>query len=151
MARKQVTVYAVQPVHWAYNDEYYYREDEGDPEGDRLMSLKSFLRRDRAEAHLREAERRHRRGLNPFNYGGYGERLADYGTLAPAQFQERLRELGLQPPDLGRRGRAPGHALWEWWEQAAEGMTAEQQDGVWELLDRVRFYTVVPLQVELEG
>jgi hypothetical protein len=161
MPRKKVTVYTVREVQWEYNDEYYYRQelphdlDDVDTEEFALAffpPVKAFLSPDKAEAHRAELERRKRDGVNPFSFAGYGDSLEEYTTASGRQFRERVEELGLDfaPLDIDRRGRVVGHNLVQWWEENVDGMTPEQRDGVWELLDGVRYYEVVPMKVELE-
>jgi hypothetical protein len=159
-ARRKVTVYTVQTVAWEYNDEYYDRDDRTfDPklyrEGDEAfrtdpIPVQSFLTRRKAEAHLMTMERERRADLNPFDYGGHGADLREYSTLPFQVFEERLRVLGVEPPEFDRRGRCAG-GLWNWWAEQCQGLNAELRNAVWDALDRVRFYQVVPMRVELEG
>jgi hypothetical protein len=160
MPRKKVTVYTVQTVWWDYTDEYYYRVDgkyhDSDDEslafeGSRPVPVKSFLSREKAEAHRDELERKERGDQNPFMWGGLGESLADYTTLKAETFLDRVRALGVKPPRYDKRGRGKMFEVGGWWEDVSERMTDEQRHAVWDLLDKVRFFTVVPMQVELEG
>jgi hypothetical protein len=151
--KRKVTVYTVQTVMWEYNDEFNQREDYTyDESCDESyleplyrtglpVPLQSFLSREKAEAHRRELERPARKGVNPFIYNGYGETMADFTTLPPQEFNEGLR--------FDRRGR-PLDNLYDWWELNSDRWTDAQRDAVWEMLDHVRFYQVVPMAVELE-
>lgn len=162
MRPEKVTVYTVTSVAWEYTDEYYYRLD-GEPEiralaeesdcGSGISSepIRSFLTREKAEAHCLTLERKKRKGLNPFNYGGLGVSLGSYTSLHADTFKERIRARGLEPPKFDRRGRAEMGELYSWWEKVADDLTEEQRHAVWDLLDQVRFFTVVSVEVELEG
>src|SRR5262249_43327869 len=101
MPRKKVTVYTIQAVGWEDTDEYYYRVDyEFDPADDeffegyggmRPVPLRSFLTREKAEANLLAEEQKQRVGLNPFNYGGLGDKLSEYTSMPARTFTERVQ------------------------------------------------------------
>jgi hypothetical protein len=159
MGRKSVTVYTVQTVLWEYNDEFNYREDgvydprahaDGDPVEGGPVPVKAFLTRRQADAHRRALESEGRRDQNPFGYGGYGDNLADYTSLTAAAFTERLQVLGVEPPAFDRRGGCL-ESLWNWWDEQCSGLAPDLKNAVWDALDLVCFYQVVPMRVELEG
>jgi hypothetical protein len=152
--RKTVTVYTVLHREWEYNDEFYdppHWEDDIDPErgptGAGVLSVKSFLNRERAEAHCRELERKERKQLNPFQYGGDGLNLTDFTSLDPGQFLELLNTLEIEPPEMDDQGHG---SLWQWWEEVVNGLDGDQFHAVWDALDHIRFFTVIPKLVELQ-
>lgn len=162
MAKKKVTVYTVQTVCWEYNDETYDRLDwTFDPKsasnpseyGTEVPTLvRSFLSREKAEAHALELERGRRGEVGPaIYYGPLGGGLADFTSLPEQQFLARLRELGVVLPALDRRGRIDPGGLYDWWDRRVAKLRGDTLHAVWDLFDQVRFYQVVPMQVELEG
>jgi hypothetical protein len=123
-------------------------EEEHRARAEDAAPVQGFLSRDKAEEHCRLLERKEREEHYPFEWGGGGF-LGEYCSLTPVQFRRHLsRELKVNPPTLDRRGMGdlPG-----WWEEVAEGLTAEQTHGVWDALDRIRFFTIVSKEVELVG
>lgn len=158
MPHKSVTIYLVRPINWVYNDEYHecYEEDATVDEMEDVYGeftpprpLKSFLTPEKAEVHRLKLERDHRKDSNPFEYGGYGDELSDYSTHTANKFCDRLREVDIAPPSLNRQGKLASGSLYDWWEKIQDDLTSEQSDIVWDLLDRVRFYRVVPHTVQL--
>ncbi len=153
MPTRTVPAYVVQPVHWEYNDEYYYRlggeaDELGDEPSD-VPAQRTFLSRKKAEAWRRKREEEARGDQDPFDYGALGGDLEDYSSLSPEEFRDRLRGVGLSPPSFGENGRLPD-ALWEWWEREVADMTPAQRSAVWDALDRVRFYEIVETTIDLE-
>src|SRR6516165_3732767 len=102
MPTRKVPAYVVQPVHWEYNDEYYYRLDGGTDElGDEYSDVpaqRTFLSRKKAEAWRRRREEEARGDQSPFDYGAAWGDLDDYSTLSPTEFRDRLRAHGIDPP-----------------------------------------------------
>lgn len=102
--------------------------------------LESFSVRARAEALCRRLEVEVREQVaSPFLIA---EDLWALTTLEEETFIERIRALGLPPPE----GR-PYHGYvirdWtHWYDEIVDQVTSEQREGLWELLDRVRFYQV---------
>jgi hypothetical protein len=63
--------------------------------------------------------------------------------VSQAEFDRRVRELGVEP--IGRT------YPFEWWEEIKGELTDEQRNAIWDLLDQIRLFEVVPTRVELEG
>lgn len=151
-ATRTIAVYVVREVHWEYNDVTYdlvYNEKTGEPRT--LAPLQTFRHRANAEAHRQKLERAARKNRLPVGYeaGGETEHSFDnYCTLPAEEFFRRTTALGITspPPDAD-----PREMVWSWYSLHQKGeLTDDQWHGVWELLDRVRFYTVVPMELELE-
>ena len=136
-AKKTITVYVVRRVGWEYNDEFNYRIEEPSD----ANSIRSFLTHEKAETHRQQLEREARGEQNPFDYGGVGDDLADHSTLSFDEFGSRMERVGLE-----------GGSRLTWWDwfNGMGWITPEQRHAVWDALDLVRFYEVVPVQVELE-
>ena len=95
--------------------------------------------------------------LNPFRFGPPG-RLS---TIEEIGFRAMLREVGLdrdQPDwfdwdlvndwEVSPRGTILAHDAWRgWWAARVDGMSDRQRGTVWDLLDQLRFHTVVDLEV----
>jgi hypothetical protein len=132
--KKMVPAYIVQRIHWEYNDEYYGRY-EGE-------AVKTFLDRAKAEAYRREREHAARRQWREgppceLNMGGLD--TAAQTSLSPRQLTDRLAELGM--PDGGMQETS------DWWDDLDPG----ERDAVWDLFDKVHFFEVRPVRLEVEG
>ena len=144
MARsKKLTVYVVQRISWEYNDEF--NERYYDP-ADTTNSIRSYLTREKAEAHRQELERRERGSRNPFDYGGDATGLESFTTMTREEFFDHIERVGFVPP--GRRGQA-GFPWWGWFDDLRR-LTDEKRHAVWDALDLVRFFEVAPLSIDLE-
>lgn len=138
-AAKSTKAYVVQRVNWKYNDEFYYR---GGGEGDDQL-VKAFRNRVLAEAHLRKllnAELECLDGVNPFEFG-HGRSLAAVTSMTPAELVKAVQALGLQPPDASRDIDDFG-AWYEWYHGPGEESAA-----VWPLLDRLRLFEIIEIDV----
>jgi hypothetical protein len=134
--KKTMTVYVVQHVHWEYNDEYYDR-CEGAP-------LRTFLSREKAEAYAREQEQAipaRERFIEPFQ--DPDEPLANLTTLGLPELQERLRAVGLEPPD-------EEEAFPQWYYEVLGSLTPRQRRAMREVFDRTRYFEVVEAKVEVD-
>jgi len=118
------------------NDE----DDQGTP-------LRCFRSREEAEACCQELEQQARRELSPFQFH-MGE-LELLTTLSEKEFRQALGKLGLTPP-TGTAFRTEWRSIdWRvWWDAVAADLTDAQREGVFDLLDELRFYEVV--QAELD-
>jgi hypothetical protein len=136
--RKQIKVYVVQRLSWEYGDDFYYRRPEED------APMKSFLDRDKAEAHRRELEWEHVRAskINPFGY--VDAALEERSSLAMPQFLARLREAGIESAGEGDEAR------FDFWEQY-EKLPDENKRQVWLATDRVRFFELLEMDIEVEA
>lgn len=136
--RKQIKVYVVQRLSWEYGDDFYYRRPEED------APMKSFLDRQKAESHRRELEWEHVRAskINPFGYidANLGERT----SLPMPVFLGRLREAGIETAGNGEEAR------YDFWEQY-DKLPDENKRLVWLATDRVRFYDLLELDIEVEA
>jgi hypothetical protein len=136
--RKQVTVYVVQRLSWEYGDDFYYRRPEED------APMKSFLDRKKAELHRRELEWEYVRvaKINPFAYVDLA--LEDRSSLPMPVFLARLREAGIESAGEGDEAR------FDFWEQYEKLPDANKRQ-VWLATDRVRFYELLELEVDVEA
>jgi hypothetical protein len=138
------TLYLVQSVNWHQAEEYEFAdEDEADvfvcPDLSQGRPLLAFTTREAAQADAQRREAWERTGRNPF---AFGETLAERTTMPEGVFRDFLTDLGLTPPPPRRE-----EADWAgWWERNAPTMTQHQRQAVWDVLDRVRFYTVAALE-----
>jgi hypothetical protein len=105
-----------------------------------------FFNRPAAE---RDRDRRNvaaRELLNPF-WLFHGE--LEWLTSAPeTEFRDRLRILGLTPPLSYATNFGPSTDWWLWWDAESANWTAEQRSAVWDLLDKVRLFDVVEIELE---
>jgi hypothetical protein len=158
-ARKTVTLYVVQSQPWSYNrawieappDDLRF-DDDFDPslsygEEGLPVPMRPFLNQQTAEQYRQQLERRERKGLNPLHYG-QGQGLDGFSSLSPAEFVGRLEQAGLEPPPL-RRGQVDPR-LWEWLYDGIETWSDEERDAVWDVCDKIRFFKVVSVRVELQ-
>jgi hypothetical protein len=136
--RKPLTAYVVQRLSWEYGDDFYHR----DPDNDAPVQV--FLDRARAEAHRRECEWRHvqEANINPFGYIDGG--LEDRTSLPPEEFLRRMREAGMRA-----EGQGDYEARINFWEQY-QGLSDEGRRLVWEAVDRIRFFAVLEVTVDLD-
>jgi hypothetical protein len=135
--RKTVKVYLVQRLSWEYGDDFYYRcEDEDAP-------MVTFRDRNRAEAHRRQLEWDYvcQSKVNPF--GWVDASLEERSSLPTDQLLERLREAGMQ---VDGEGNAMHQSLWDQYDTLAE----PQRQLVWDAIDRIRFFGLVEMTVDLE-
>jgi len=130
-------LFMVAGAYWKYNDEYYYRETDG------LTPYKAFRTREAAEAELADMEdfARNEMDMHPFQINGLCHWEA-WSTLPEAEAVKRVEALGLPPPGPGY-----GDTLgWEeWWDQT--DMDSIQSEAVWDLLDKIRFWEVIEVEV----
>jgi hypothetical protein len=129
-------IYLVQRlVRPEFYEAYMERENVGLP-------VHACARAEDAERRRQELEQEARRVVCPFLLGAPTE----YSTLEAPDLADRFRALGLR--------RLPRTFDWEsaadwlrWWDEHAETLTHEQRHGIWEALDRLRFYEVVEIEL----
>jgi hypothetical protein len=71
-----------------------------------------------------------------------------WSSLGLAGLLERLKSLGLHdlPPPEENYAAA---ALWrQWWDEHAEEVTPEQRAAIWEALDKVELFRIVPVKLK---
>jgi hypothetical protein len=101
-----------------------------------------------AEARAEQLEQEARATLNPFVFlGACSEyELESVTSLPPAEFDARLKERF--PKARLPRMTTYEHRDWfGWWSKLADGLTERQRAEVWGLLDRLRFYAVLPAEM----
>jgi hypothetical protein len=82
--------------------------------------------------------------LNPF-WLGY---LRDLSSQSEADVRERIRELGLPPPRPAHNPGGYDDDWSDWWDQESPNWTPEQRHAVWDMLNKVRLYDVVEVELE---
>lgn len=127
-----ITVYVVRRLGWEYGDDFYYRNDSED------APLRSFLNRDKAEAHRRDLDWAYvvEHKVNPF--GWIDARLQDRSLLPLDELLARLRAAGIADPEADA------------WTQY-ESLPESGRRAVWDVIDRIRFHEVIEMKVEVEG
>ncbi len=126
------------PAVW----EEYHHQGLEDTDGGPLRVPEVVLF-DRAAAE-RERERRElavREMLNPFWFGPIRELSSRDATAVHA----RLRELGSFPVPLSYADVDDWVA---WWDRESANWTAEQRTAVWDMLDKIRLFEVIEIEVE---
>jgi hypothetical protein len=130
-------VFVVAGAYWRYNDQYYYREDNG------LNPYKAFRTREAAEEEREEMEEfcRDDDDWHPFQINGLCN-WERWSSLSQEEAVERVKALGLPPPGAGHRETLD----WEnWWEQT--DMDFSQREAVWDLLDKNRAWEVIEVEM----
>jgi hypothetical protein len=137
-ASQQIKVFLVRRLGWEYGDDFYYRTESDD------APVMSFLDPAKAEAHRRELEWAYVRDqkINPFGY--IDASLEERSSLPPAQLYRGLRKAGMTL-ETGREDDRI--SLW----QQYDALPDEGKRRVWGVIDRLRFFEVVQMKVELEG
>lgn len=107
-----------------------------------------FLDEAKAKGRRDELERADRAELNPFLFvGGEDYQLEDVTSLSPEMFTRRMKLIA--PGCAGPETNEDGELDWVgWWEAHADGLGEQQRQAVWEALDRLRLYAVMPVEVE---
>src|SRR5262249_39803006 len=121
-----------------------YRNDDDGSVG---WPTQAFRTAEKAEAHRLQMEREARDGENPFRFGNRWSLLST--THDRDSMLALVRHLGLpEPRGYGGVGE-PSLQDWEGWWSARKkaGLSDEQAERIWEALDRVTFYEVVPLRL----
>jgi hypothetical protein len=110
--------------------------------------LAVFTDKQAAQARKEQLEREERSALNPFLFVASDDyRFQDVSALSREQFAARLKELA--PKARLPRPSQYGERDWVgWWEKYADTLTEEQRQSVWELLDKLEFYRVLPTEIE---
>ncbi|MFO0880182.1 MAG: hypothetical protein U0840_22770 [Gemmataceae bacterium] len=136
---KSITAFVVQRIAWEYGDDFYYRR----PESDGPVNV--YLNREGADAERRQMQWEHvlESDINPFAY--VDASLAERSSLPLPELVSRLREAGLTIPEEDDDWVLRQH-FWEQYASLPE--TAKQQ--VWDVIDRLPFYEVVEMQVEMD-
>lgn len=94
--------------------------------------LLSFDTRPEAEAELARREANARQRVNPFRCG---KPLADLTSIPEPLFLDWVRDRDLTPPEPGKDGTRDWAGWWD-----AGDFTASQREGVWEGLNRLKFF-----------
>ena len=102
-----------------------------------------------AEARVAELERQERAVLNPFTFiGSDYYRFGVISSLTAEEFADRMKALAPKAR-LPKANLDQERDWFGWWEENADGLTEEQRQSVWDLLDRLDLYRV--MTAELEG
>ncbi len=133
-----IQAYVVQRLSWEYNDDFYSRSEDDD------APLKTFLDRAKAEAHRRQLEWEHvgERQINPFGWIDAG--LEERSSLPREELLAHLQGAGMR---LEGEGDEMRRNLWEQYDQLPE----EGRRLVWEAIDRIRFFGLLEVTVDLDG
>lgn len=120
-------------------------ENDGRPEGGTLVA--GFATRAEAEAHRAALQAQVRTEVAaPLRLG---DGVATLSSLEEDEVCERLRQLGLTPPE----GEIVYHDYlvrnWAaWYDAVAGSLSEEHRSALWEMLDRVRCYAVVAVELD---
>jgi hypothetical protein len=100
------------------------------------VALASFTTFEAADAERAQREEAVRPRINPFECGP----AVQYWThLDEPRLRDWLMDHGITPPDP----KADGTTDWaEWWQKGQKKLGAAKRTLVWEVLDKVRFFTV---------
>jgi hypothetical protein len=99
------------------------------------VRLRSFADAGEAAKACREMNQKVRARVNPFRCGG--PTLRNQTGLDADRLHDWAIDQGLTPPEAGDWAA--------WWDEQSPKMTELQRDGMWQALDRLRFYEVVEL------
>lgn len=130
-------LFVVAGAYWNYNDEYYYRHEDG------LTPYSAYKTREEAEAERLESEdiARDTMDLSPFEMNGLCN-WSEWSSLPEEEAVARVEALGLPAPAQSHRKTRD----WEEWWNAHQDLDYEQEEAVWNLLDKIRFYDVVEVE-----
>ena len=113
-------------------------------ESDSSVPLEVFATREKAEARRRELEAVAHHELSPFLFGD----LNQLSRIDEEEFSLEVDKLGLPPPQ-GFEWEGRAFCDWSgWWDILAGDMTDDQRAGVWDLLDKLNFYTITVIELE---
>jgi hypothetical protein len=137
-SRKQITAYVVQRLCWEYGDDFYYRRPDDD------APMRTFLDRKKAEEHRRELEWQHvkKEKINPFGY--IDSPLEERSSLPMPQLLHRLRDAGIE---IDREGDDQHYSFWEQYDKLPD----ENKRRVWRVIDRLRFFELIQMQIDLDA
>ncbi|QJW97551.1 hypothetical protein [Frigoriglobus tundricola] len=144
ITRASLTTYDSRPP--VVSEEVHYQPLEEGGEGP--LCVPEVILRDR-EAANRERSRRERAVrelLNPFWFG-WGT-PDDLTSLSAEEFRTRVRGLALSPPPPEPDNDGDNANWTGWWDRESPHWTADQRAAVWDLLDKVRLYEVVEVELE---
>ena len=127
------------------DDEHYQPLDEAD-RGPVRVPEALFAERFDAERDRTARELTARELLNPFWL--FDGELKFLTSLPDAEFRDRLRALGLTPPLPYAAHFGEMTDWWLWWDTESANWTAEQRTAIWDLLDKVRLFEVVEVELE---
>jgi hypothetical protein len=134
------TIYMVQRRPCQAPDGWIRFEEAREPYG---VPVAAFRERSLADEYRLEMERVARRDLSPFELGP----IHDLTSLSEVHLADRILALGLRPPNVKERERY--HGYWaRWWDRTAGRLTEEQREAIWNLMDRLSLYFVLPLDLE---
>lgn len=137
----------------SHRDRVYFHEDEHyqpltpDQGGPVRVPEAAFLTRVEAERERDRRELAARELLNPF-WLHWGE-LESLTSVPEEVFRGQLSDAGLRPPNPVPSQFGDATDWRAWWDVESPGWTDEQLATVWRLLDKVRLFEVV--EVELVG
>jgi hypothetical protein len=150
---KAKTLYLVQEVLWEVQldqlwDPIWMFDDQPEwapdfevfrcPNPEQGRPVKLFANKRSAEQFRTECEAKARQVRNPFRLG---EDLEDLTSMPPGVFHDWLADAGIASPLV----KPFDQAGWFYWWQS-EDLTDEQRARIWQVLDKVQFFTVVPVE-----
>ncbi len=124
------TRFVVKRLNWAeqYGGKLLRRPGE--------VAVVSFATRDEADAECATREADCRKRVNPFVCGSA---VHCWTHLDEPRLRDWLMDHGINPP----KARKAGTANWAaWWKKNQKVLDDEKRAAVWEVLDKVRFFTV---------
>ena len=140
------TVYVVLQLNWEYNDNWHEIEND--------TPLRAFADAADAEVYRRRLEVEKRAeiagtGSCATDLERYFGGFVNMSTLSPEAFRRRLAELWIPAPEEVRSIDPIYGALHQkWWETVWTVLPPDHVDAFWALFDLLRFYEVVPVEVE---
>jgi hypothetical protein len=150
--RKKTEAQAFVLVRLGWEDRYgersFTRVETEDQDRTLGRPLAVFTDKRKAEARKEKLEREERAVLDPFTFVGSDEySLQEVSSLSVEEFEAKLKELAPKAR-LPRPGRYDERDWTDWWAKYADTLSEEQRQSVWELLDRLEFYQVLPTDME---
>jgi len=136
----EVEMEVLQPI-WEIDDQQVLTPDFVTfrcPNPGQGRPVKLFASKRNAEQFRTEREAKAQQARNPFLHG---EDLADLTSMPSGVFLDWLTDAEIQSPSVSPFNPT---TWFHWWQ--GDDLTEEQRARIWQVLDKVRFFTVVRLE-----
>jgi hypothetical protein len=100
------------------------------------VAVASFATFEEADAERAKREEEYRKRVNPFDCG---TAIQYWSHLDEPRLRDWLMDHGIDPPEAKKDGITNWSA---WWKKNQKKLGPEKRAAVWEILDKVRFFTV---------